>query len=510
MPFLKGHAGDANLVPPCQRQPWSKVMPETGAVAEFLRSPICATWLKEESLSLSRGGTLQPFGQVSCRSSPSHYVCNVLPVAPPAVEAMSPLTNQRIVVLGGIISSWRSLFSSCGRIGRLIGGSTDQRLAQRNPVVDSNVSNSTWPPVAMVHTDVSWTKDDLYMRLKDLKRQLEFSDIQEEYIKDDPRLHRFFLTGWFPCIMHWGDEWFQTGWSTICIHLQLSSHTSPYSAMNYIPTDSVDSGVHLPSPFFLIAPVLGVGTRRWRTWSARWFGHRKRSNGCSRCLWSLVNSRRWSTRVMALCPPRQARQRWGNGDPKMVPKIQWLLIRFFFQRWQRPLMALIVSRHHEFLIGFQSLTPCHRPGSNYFVRILSTLNRELLKPNCSVALHRHSHAVVDILPPEADSTVPWKLFGGGAGAICDILFSKQGAKLNLDCLGRPQMWTNRLNPNELRCKAWPCPKSRTWPMRILEAWTSRSRKSRRESGQPTAALRLNHVESSFSSMRQLSMGRLAM
>merc|ERR1719155_89487 len=44
-------------------------------------------------------------------------------------------------------------------------------------------------------------------------------------------------------------------------------------------------------------------------------------------------------------------------------------------------------------------------GSNYFVRILSTLNREDLKPNGSVALHRHSHAVVDILPPEADSTV---------------------------------------------------------------------------------------------------------
>lgn len=39
----------------------------------------------------------------------------------------------------------------------------------------------------MVHTDVSWTKDDLYMRLKDLKRQMEFSDIQEEYIKDETR-----------------------------------------------------------------------------------------------------------------------------------------------------------------------------------------------------------------------------------------------------------------------------------------------------------------------------------
>ncbi|MEW5305670.1 MAG: hypothetical protein WDW36_008196 [Sanguina aurantia] len=44
-------------------------------------------------------------------------------------------------------------------------------------------------------------------------------------------------------------------------------------------------------------------------------------------------------------------------------------------------------------------------GSNYYVRILSTLNRELLKPSCSVALHRHSNALVDILPPEADSSI---------------------------------------------------------------------------------------------------------
>merc|ERR1719432_435139 len=44
-------------------------------------------------------------------------------------------------------------------------------------------------------------------------------------------------------------------------------------------------------------------------------------------------------------------------------------------------------------------------GSNYHVRVLSTLDREQLKPNSSVALHRHSHAVVDILPPEADSSV---------------------------------------------------------------------------------------------------------
>mmetsp|Transcript_10304 Transcript_10304/g.11840 ORF Transcript_10304/g.11840 Transcript_10304/m.11840 type:complete len:401 (-) Transcript_10304:44-1246(-) len=44
-------------------------------------------------------------------------------------------------------------------------------------------------------------------------------------------------------------------------------------------------------------------------------------------------------------------------------------------------------------------------GSTYFVRVLSTLDREELKPNSSTALHRHSHAVVEALPPEADSSI---------------------------------------------------------------------------------------------------------
>ncbi|EDO06447.1 putative 26s proteasome aaa-ATPase subunit Rpt3 [Babesia bovis T2Bo] len=44
-------------------------------------------------------------------------------------------------------------------------------------------------------------------------------------------------------------------------------------------------------------------------------------------------------------------------------------------------------------------------GSNYYVRILSTINREQLVPNTSVALHRHSHSIVDLLPPEADSSI---------------------------------------------------------------------------------------------------------
>ena len=44
-------------------------------------------------------------------------------------------------------------------------------------------------------------------------------------------------------------------------------------------------------------------------------------------------------------------------------------------------------------------------GSNYHVRVLSTINRELLRPSASVALHRHSNALVDVLPPEADSSI---------------------------------------------------------------------------------------------------------
>jgi 26S proteasome regulatory subunit T3 len=39
------------------------------------------------------------------------------------------------------------------------------------------------------------------------------------------------------------------------------------------------------------------------------------------------------------------------------------------------------------------------------VRVLSILDREKLKPNSSVALHRYSHSVVDILPSEADSSI---------------------------------------------------------------------------------------------------------
>ena len=43
-----------------------------------------------------------------------------------------------------------------------------------------------------------------------------------------------------------------------------------------------------------------------------------------------------------------------------------------------------------------------------FPRILSTIDRELLKPSASVALHKHSNALVDVLPPEVQNKYSYK------------------------------------------------------------------------------------------------------
>ena len=44
-------------------------------------------------------------------------------------------------------------------------------------------------------------------------------------------------------------------------------------------------------------------------------------------------------------------------------------------------------------------------GSQQLVRVLSTLDREQLKPNARVAIHRSSQAVVDILPADTDAAI---------------------------------------------------------------------------------------------------------
>ncbi|KAM0687851.1 26S proteasome regulatory subunit 6B [Conglomerata obtusa] len=44
-------------------------------------------------------------------------------------------------------------------------------------------------------------------------------------------------------------------------------------------------------------------------------------------------------------------------------------------------------------------------GHNSVVKMLSSVDRELLRPNTCVALHKHSSAIVDVLPPESDSGI---------------------------------------------------------------------------------------------------------
>merc|ERR1712166_867199 len=67
-------------------------------------------------------------------------------------------------------------------------------------------------------------------------------------------------------------------------------------------------------------------------------------------------------------------------------------------------VPLVIGQFHEMIDANHSIV-ASTTGSNYFVRCLSTIDREQLKPNSSVALHRHSNSLIDILPPEADSSI---------------------------------------------------------------------------------------------------------
>lgn len=67
-------------------------------------------------------------------------------------------------------------------------------------------------------------------------------------------------------------------------------------------------------------------------------------------------------------------------------------------------VPLVIGQFNEMIDAHYGIVNS-TAGSTYYVRVLSTLDREKLKPNTSVALHRHSHSVVDILPPESDSSI---------------------------------------------------------------------------------------------------------
>lgn len=67
-------------------------------------------------------------------------------------------------------------------------------------------------------------------------------------------------------------------------------------------------------------------------------------------------------------------------------------------------VPLVIGQFSEMIDQYTGIIGSTTGSSNY-VRILSTIDRELLKPGSSVALHRHSNSVVDVLPPEADSSI---------------------------------------------------------------------------------------------------------
>ncbi|KAJ3452900.1 26s proteasome regulatory subunit 6b [Anaeramoeba flamelloides] len=67
-------------------------------------------------------------------------------------------------------------------------------------------------------------------------------------------------------------------------------------------------------------------------------------------------------------------------------------------------VPLIVGQFQEMVDEYTALTGSSL-GSSSLVRVLSTIDREKLKPGCSVALHRYSSAIVDVLPPDSDNSI---------------------------------------------------------------------------------------------------------
>ena len=67
-------------------------------------------------------------------------------------------------------------------------------------------------------------------------------------------------------------------------------------------------------------------------------------------------------------------------------------------------VPLVIGQFHEAVDQNTGIVGSDT-GRDYYVRILSTLDWEKLKPSASVALDKNSKAVVDVLPPELDSSV---------------------------------------------------------------------------------------------------------
>lgn len=65
-------------------------------------------------------------------------------------------------------------------------------------------------------------------------------------------------------------------------------------------------------------------------------------------------------------------------------------------------VPLMVGNFSEMVDANYAVVDCGTPN---LVRVMKTIDRSILKPNTSVALHKHSQALVDVLPPEGTTTV---------------------------------------------------------------------------------------------------------
>lgn len=65
-------------------------------------------------------------------------------------------------------------------------------------------------------------------------------------------------------------------------------------------------------------------------------------------------------------------------------------------------VPLLVGNFVEMIDSDYAIIECGTPS---LVRVMRTIDRHLLKPNTSVALHKHSQALVDVLPPEGTTAV---------------------------------------------------------------------------------------------------------
>ncbi|EJW02905.1 26S proteasome subunit P45 family protein [Edhazardia aedis USNM 41457] len=68
-------------------------------------------------------------------------------------------------------------------------------------------------------------------------------------------------------------------------------------------------------------------------------------------------------------------------------------------------VPLILGQFVELIDPSTCIISSSSTGTHSLVKIVSSVDHELLKPGASVALHRHSNAVVAVLPPESDSAV---------------------------------------------------------------------------------------------------------